>query len=289
MYYLVEDFFTDRNQEILLHNLERMGLPYEYFKLIPFIDKFEFQSPVKDNAFLFGSVKAARFLNKEGYKPGSMYNDNHDFEVYGPKYGELMLNHGSHIMSFDSPLPEDDKWTMFFGRPCGDNKLFAGGVFMRHSWDDMVNEMLTRKFMEDETPEEFKIRTDRYRSYNVMISQLQEIKWEVRCWIVGGKVITMSQYKIGTRVVYDNKDHEDWLKNIVQSYVDIYQPAEAFVMDVCLVGEDVKIVEINCINAAGFYDANMQKLLNSIEEHFNPLKGYLEWLMKTRLMTDRDY
>ncbi len=40
-------------------------------------------------------------------------------------------------------------------------------------------------------------------------------------------------------------------------------------MDVCLVGDEVKIVEINCINAAGFYNANMQLLLNAIEEHFN--------------------
>ena len=269
MRYLVEDFFTDRNQEILLHNLERMDLEYEYFRLLPFVDTFEFKSDKKDNIFMFGSVKAARFLHKEGIKPGSMYNDNHDFEVYGPKYGSLMLNHDCHIMRFDGAIPNDDKWTMFFGRPCGDNKLFSGGVFMNYSWEDMVEEMLAKKLTIDETPEEFKTRTDRYRDYNVMLSPLKDIKWEVRCWIIGGKVITMSQYKIGTRVIYENKDHEEWLKEIVQSYVDIYQPAEAFVMDVCQVGEDIKIVELNCINCSGFYNVNMQKLLNSIEEHFN--------------------
>ncbi len=176
MYYLVEDFFTDRNQEILLQSLERMELPYEFFKLVPFVDRFEFLSPAKDNVFMFGSVKAARFLNREGYSPGSMYNDNHDFEVYGPKYGDIMLNHGTHIMEFDSALPEGDKWDMFFGRPCGDNKLFSGGVFMRHAWDDMVSEMLTRKFFMDETPSEFKARTDRYRSYNRTLTYINRQK-----------------------------------------------------------------------------------------------------------------
>ncbi len=275
MFYLVEDFFTDRNQELLLQTLERMELNYKFFKLIPFIDKFEFKDSPKEGTFMFGSVKAARFLHTEGFTPGSMYNDNHDFEVYGKMYGSHMLNHGAHIMKFDAQVPDDDKWQMFFARPCGDTKLFSGGVFMKYAWDEMVEEMLTKKYLIDETPEEKKIRTDRYRSYNVMLCPLKDIAWEVRCWVVGGKVVTMSQYKLGRTVIYKNMDHEEWLKELVQRFVDIYRPAEAFVMDVCKVlnedpGEEIQIVEINCINAAGFYDANMQVLFNAIEEHFNP-------------------
>ena len=52
--------------------------------------------------------------------------------------------------------------------------------------------------------------------------------------------------------------------------VDIYQPAEAFVIDVCLVEDDWKIVEINCINAAGFYLCDIQKLITELEYYFNP-------------------
>jgi hypothetical protein len=105
----------------------------------------------------------------------------------------------------------------------------------------------------------------------LVFSSLKEIAWETRCWIVDGKVITMSEYRRGRFVKYTNVDDNDYLKNIVQSYVDIFQPAKAFVMDVCqLVGEDtIKIVEINCINCAGFYASNLQKLVINIDDTFN--------------------
>lgn len=276
LYLIQENIYSERHHETLLHNLERMGLQYELFKVIPFVNELEFKTEQRDNIFVFGAVKAAHIAKRYGMKPGSMYNENHDAEVYGPKYGNRMLNHGAHIMNFDSPLPDDEKWTMFFARPCGDTKLFSGQVYMRHSWDQYIGDMLNpkNKIRLDETEDEIKTRIQGYRDAKVMLAPLKEIKWEVRCWIVGGKVITMSQYKIGRRVHYLNKDSEDWLRDIVQSYVDLYQPAEAFVMDVCQVDEDIKIVELNCINCAGFYDANMQKLINALEEHFDPLNGY---------------
>lgn len=278
MFYLVEDFFTDRNQQILLESLERMELDYKFFKLVPFIDKFEFEDSPKEGTFMFGSVKAARFLHCEGFTPGSLYNENHDFEVYGPIYGSNMLNHGAHLMNFEDSVPEDDKWQMFFARPCGDTKLFTGQVYMRHSWNEYVSGMLdeSKLLFIGENFEQVRERIERFKKSRVMLCCLKNIAREVRCWVVGGKVITMSEYKLGTRVVYKNVDHEDWLRDIVQGFVDIYQPAEAFVIDVCEVFDEkwqknskISIVEINCINAAGFYEANMQVLLNSLEEHFN--------------------
>ena len=50
--------------------------------------------------------------------------------------------------------------------------------------------------------------------------------------------------------------------------ISIYQPAEAFVMDICLTPDGWKIVEINCINCSGFYNGDMQKLLIALENYF---------------------
>lgn len=276
-YLIQENIYGERHHETLLHNLERMGLEYELFKVIPFVNKIEFKSRPEGKVFVFGAVKAAHIAAEYGFVPGSMYNRNHDAEVYGPLYGDRMLNSDAYIMNFDSPLPADDKWTMFFARPCGDTKLFSGQVYMRYSWDEYVAEMLCedKVLYEGEAIEDVRRRIQGYRDSKVIIAPLKEIAYEVRCWIVGGKVVTMSEYKRGRRVVYKNVDHYGQLREKVQSYVDIYQPAEAFVMDVCvLVGdggsvENLKIVEINCLNCAGFYDANMQMLLNALEEHFD--------------------
>ena len=40
-------------------------------------------------------------------------------------------------------------------------------------------------------------------------------------------------------------------------------------MDVCLTNGEYKIVECGCTNSAGFYMADMQKLLMALEDAFN--------------------
>jgi glutathione synthase/RimK-type ligase-like ATP-grasp enzyme len=102
-----------------------------------------------------------------------------------------------------------------------------------------------------------------------MISSLKEIQQEIRCWVVGGKVITISQYKLGRRVTYKNLDFDEEAFEFAQSMVDIYRPAEAFCIDICRTADGMRIVEINCINCSGFYDMNTQKLLYALEQHFN--------------------
>ena len=51
--------------------------------------------------------------------------------------------------------------------------------------------------------------------------------------------------------------------------VDIYQLADAFVIDVCRTKDGLKIVECNCINCSGFYNIDEQKLIVSLEENFS--------------------
>jgi hypothetical protein len=41
--------------------------------------------------------------------------------------------------------------------------------------------------------------------------------------------------------------------------------AEAYVIDVCRTEDGLRIIETNCINASGYYDADLQKLIGAIE------------------------
>jgi hypothetical protein len=70
-------------------------------------------------------------------------------------------------------------------------------------------------------------------------------------------------------VIYANYDHESFFIDFAQSMVDKFQVAEGFVIDICLSEGQLKVVEVNNINSAGFYDCNMFKLLSAIENHFN--------------------
>ena len=81
MFYVIqENTFREDNYDNLLKSIERLGLPYEIVKSRPFTEDVEFKTERKD-VFVFGSVKLARTGRKYGWKPGSLLNDNHDYNV----------------------------------------------------------------------------------------------------------------------------------------------------------------------------------------------------------------
>ncbi|WP_236626176.1 ATP-grasp domain-containing protein [Actibacterium mucosum] len=77
--------------------------------------------------------------------------------------------------------------------------------------------------------------------------------------------MTFSLYKEGSRTVYRREIDEDALefaKELVMANPD-YSPA--YVIDVCRTDDGLKMLETNCINAAGFYEADLLKLVLSID------------------------
>ena len=275
MFYVIqENLFKEHHYQVLLDTMNRFNFEYDIVKYIPFAgDIYEwydseeadknpnFEPKVyqtdKTNIFCFGAVAMAAAAVKRGWEPGSMLNDNHDYNVYAPKYGfENMLNGDGVVINFTDPIPFDNEF--FFARPTKDSKVFSGQIFSKAAWADytkICNESDTVNVITEET--------------QVLVSPLKDIQQEVRCWVVGGKVVTASRYKIGNRVIYANYDDETYFIDFAQSMVDKYQPAEAFVLDICLANDELKVVEVNNINSAGFYECNMIKLIESLENHFN--------------------
>ena len=90
--------------------------------------------------------------------------------------------------------------------------------------------------------------------------------------MIGGEVVTGSLYKTGS-FVYSSDIVDDGALEFCKEMVKIYQLADAFVMDICEVSNgqvsEYKIVECGCINSAGFYQCNMQKMINAIEVNWN--------------------
>ena len=87
---------------------------------------------------------------------------------------------------------------------------------------------------------------------------------EWRIWIINDVVRTFSLYKEGSRVIYRpeiDQDAADFAEQMVRlnpSY------ARAYVMDICRTATGLKMLETNCINAAGFYAADLLKLADAI-------------------------
>ena len=102
----------------------------------------------------------------------------------------------------------------------------------------------------------------------IQISTVKEIQKEIRFWIVKGKIATASQYTLGGTFCTDNVIDDDAFE-FVNKMLDIFQLNDCFTMDICLTNGEYKIVECGCISSAGFYRADMQKLLMALEDAFN--------------------
>lgn len=258
MYYVIQqDLFKEYNFKHLIEYLTRYGLEYELVKFRPFGGDLNVKTKRKDIWF-FGSVSATRSIEQMAWNPGSLYNDSHDFEAYGYKYGKHMLNSDAIIINAFDPLPDSLPF-LFFARPTKDTKMFSGQVFTREAWNQWMedaNEASTTGHIE-------------WESKILVAPEKYPIQQEIRCWIVDGEVVTISQYKIGNRVNMLNMDNNEEAIIFAKDICKIYCPAKAFVLDICLYEDEYKVVEINCVNCSGFYDADMSKLIQALEKTFN--------------------
>lgn len=273
MYYVIqENTFRESHYDLLIECIERFGFQHAIVRSFLFTDKVVRVSDIPDeqyevdklpafqayrrDVFVFGAIKLARVSAQMCWQPGSLLNANHDYTVYSQHYGRYMLNADSVVCQVSDVQHVWKGHGTCFVRPTLDNKVFTGAVFTWREWSDLVTRTLTQ---EHGLPAETLVQ----------LAKPKTIQKEIRCWVVGGKVVTASQYKLGSTTRY-SADVDDQAIEFAQRMVDIFQLAEAFVIDVCLVDDVWKIVECGCINSAGFYHANIQRLIEAIENHFNP-------------------
>jgi len=266
MYYIVqENLFREEGHAKLIATLERFQIPYELVNVRPFIEEVEYLTDRKD-VFAFGSLKLARLSQEYGWDPGALITENHDYEVYSKYYKEDLLNYDSRVVRFG----DDFKWKydQQFIRPCLDSKTFVGKVFEKHIWEDLKKRTFHHnKEMRKEFGDEYPILLT--EDTLIQVASPKKLTQEVRFWVVDGKIITQSTYRRGSFLSYDNIVDQDAI-DFAKSMVDIFQLAKTFVIDLALTPEGWKIIECGSTSCAGFYDADMQKLIMSLEESYNP-------------------
>lgn len=257
MEYIVQNnLFTERNYNNLIYALDKLGVKYEIVKVLPFIDTIDIKTKSK-NIFAFGALKMAEISKFYGWNPGVLMNDNMNYLVYKDYYKENLLNYDSKIFKIN----DDFNWEIdqYFIRPTEDTKTFTGKVFDEPEWKYQRNYLLTNGHRFGPT-----LDTD------IQVSIPKKIYREIRFFIVGGKVVTGSHYRIGGRLslcIVDEVIDADAIK-FCQDMVDVFQLASSFVMDLALTENGWKIIECGCINCAGYYDSDMQKLIHAIDTYY---------------------
>lgn len=258
MYILIQsNIHKDPDFDRIYPILDELKIPFEKINLTSSISKLEI-SENRNDVFVYGSVKLA-MLGKQNsnWNPGSFYGGNHLFEINSKFYKENLLNYQIEVKELSEKLVWKDREEKFI-KPYKLAKLFTGNIFTKNKWENFVENSLS----EPHTP------LMNSKSL-IQISEPRDIIKEARLWIVGGKIIEAVYYKILKDIPFEEKVEEQGIE-FAEQMISTFTVAEAFVMDICLTDIGWKIVEINCINSAGFFpNANVKKIFGELNNYFS--------------------
>ena len=256
MHHIVQDnLFSEFGFRKLLRALEELELPHTVVgvsssrEIVPDVRP---EGPV----MVWGSITLGRIAAERGWRPGRFYSEHFDMRMLHEKYGDHMLNADVSYCEFGS-IPEFQERR--FIRPVHDTKAFSGKVV---SWPE-TKEWKEKVLAAPNDSARLK------RNTLVMLSSVKTIGLEARFFVVDGRVVSGSTYRTLGQTVYQDVRNYPMAKPLLyfaQQMVDSWQPDRAFVIDVAEAEGEQKIVEINCINSAGFYDIDMRAVVMALED-----------------------
>lgn len=274
LWVIQNDLYSERGYARFVEAVERLGLEHVFVKVVPFADKL---LPVTFNSSLdvdlddvpepfidtskrivaFGTITLNRIASARGWTPGIFTNDNFDYDVWSEKFGKENVLNGDSVVGTVADISVPPEWDWVFLRPTLDNKAFTGMVLSKHDFHDWKMRISIIDESDDFTP--------LHRGTKIAIAPAKKIYAEYRLFFVNGKLITGSLYKRGNDVFHqEGADVEvGWF---AKRMVNKWQPADAFVLDVAKTPDGPKVIEINTINSSGFYEANVQRIVQAIED-----------------------
>lgn len=254
-----EDLFSEFNFKMLYGALRDGQYDHTLVKVVPFTHELIPDVTATGKITTWGSTALGQVADERGWTPGRYMNANFDMRVLKEKYGEHLMN----VDGYFTTLAGVPAFTgLRFVRPCLDNKAFTGivrdgeefdywrtGLYANVTGFNLVN-------AEPNTP--------------VMVADPKFIQLETRFFVVGGQVITGSTYKAMHRPTIYQRINENAaiyapVLEFARKMVKLWEPIEAYVLDIGLVDGEPKVIEINCINHSGFYMCDMPAVLRAIE------------------------
>lgn len=236
---------------------EKLNIDPIYFGLIPFSNEITGAERFSDYASVipFGSIKIVK-LWMQGLLPKStkIFYDNIRFDQYyyaGFLPGRI-LNVGSN--TFLGAIKDRVYPDGCFVKPTKDLKAFPG--LLIPPGGTIAEELSKSQQSSDLTDEEI-----------VLVAPIQIIQQEYRCFIVDGKFISGSTYKVASEVRWKplTAAEEDELSDYFQIIKALYEPSKAYVIDFARMdNNELKVIEYNCINCAGMYCADRAKVFQAL-------------------------
>lgn len=190
--------------------------------------------------FVCGSYPLTRNVykkRKEAVFSLDGYSFDHIMSIFGE---ENFVNYDAKIIHSKDIIWDDKE---YFIRPANDDKAFNGGIYNKE--------------------------TLLYEG-DVVYAKLKQISKEHRFFVINGEIVTGSLYKINGSLSVSSVVDEGAMK-FAQEMIQKFD-FPGFVIDIATVDNEYKIMELNCLNAAGFYDISLYKLINSVMDYYDGLE-----------------
>lgn len=247
------------NEEQLLAVKQAVSpYPHEFVGVIPFSHEITSEKPLEGLDYIpYGSTLLTNLAYEKGWK--GLHFDLNTFNYKAALWNRIDMLNGN-VMTLREAInmleyaPEGKMW---FVRPSEDLKQFSGQVIESVECYHWFNDML-----ECETSGSYKLEP----ATPVVICEPQPIAAEWRWFIVGGKVVSGSQYRIHNQL---RKERVTCQKMIAeaQTFADKWLPDPCCVMDLALVHGELKVIEFNTINSSGFYDNDIPAIFKALWEY----------------------
>ncbi|MEC5142741.1 ATP-grasp domain-containing protein [Chitinophaga sp. 212800010-3] len=243
--------------EKLKQSCETRGIYFQGIEVIPFSTTLP-DFDVSRKSIFYGSTTFNKLIAEEEKLRSGLFFDSEKFSIsnYFRHWGRHMLNYGAEVTTFKELMSRDeDPKKLLFVRPDDDSKSFSGE---------------TRSFGEiAEWYEQLKTIENSGLSLDspIVVSSPWQIRYEWRLWMVAGRVVTASKYRTDFRLTKERGCPAE-VAAFAEARCREYQPHEVFVMDVCLCGDELFIVECGCMNAAGFYQADIDVIVLSVSDWY---------------------
>lgn len=233
---------------------ERIGAKCDLIIRVPFSKELP-DIPTGDPTIFYGSTRFVNLVYEAKRWQPCAFFDPVKFTTahWGPLYGEAWLNHGSQITTLAKFCFEPhDPGRLFFVRPDKDLKEFQGGIW---SFGDLQR-WKTGLIKTD-------LGDEQLAHIPILVGEPWGIAREWRCFMVDGRVCQASQYRVRSKLNV-SADVPTEVLVYAEQIARMWSPNDVFVLDVCESADNLYVLEVGCVNSAGFYACDIEQIVGWI-------------------------
>lgn len=255
MHWGIQTNLGKETSQQIIDACEATGTPYTGLLCIPFSFAPLPELPTDVPTTFWGSIGFIEPIWKsQKWNPGVIFNENFDYRVWSKKWWDYLLNQGQITTLDEFSKQNHAPDSLHFIRPCADDKAFTGQVIEYSEVETWMRNLMCI----DET---YLQRT------GIVVSEPVGIEREWRLYMLNGKPMSGSQYRENFRSIRSKIVPKE-VYEFGERMASIWSPAELFTLDIAQSGGDLYVNEMGTFHSAGMYEADVNKIVSDINNHF---------------------